>query len=232
MTGIIDKTISHYRIIDLLGAGGMSVVYKALDVNLDRLVALKILPPHFAFEKESKERIIREAKVIDFGMSKILGQEGLTRDGAIVGTAEYMSPEQAQGLKIDARTDTWSLGVVLYEMLTGKHPFKTEYAQGLLYAILHKNPEKIKKFRTDVPVLLEKICAKALAKKPEARYQSIAEMQDDLEKIKQEQPSPDARMPKDRHKFISGNILNKFKPPPWFRVVRARNEQLVKSRFF
>ena len=119
-------------------------------------------------------------KVVDFGLAKLAGQVNLTHEGMMVGTVAYMSPEQAKGQAVDQRTDIWSLGVVLYEMLSGILPFKGDYEQALIHSILHKEPERLGKLRKDLPPGLENIVFKALSKKPASRYQSMDELLEDL----------------------------------------------------
>jgi TolB-like protein len=123
------------------------------------------------------------AKVVDFGLAKLAGQAKLTREGTTVGTVAYMSPEQAKGEAVDQRTDIWSLGVVLYEMLSGVLPFKGDQEQPLLHSILQQEPERLTKFRKDLPPGLENIVFKALSKKPAGRYQTMEEMLGDLKAI-------------------------------------------------
>jgi len=268
---MIGRTISHYRILEKLGEGGMGVVYKAEDTKLKRTVALKFLPSEFTRDAAARERFIREAqsaaaldhpdictiyaideaedrafismayiegerlkdkidrgplkveealdiavhvvqglqaahekeivhrdvksanvmltvsgqvKVMDFGLAKLAGRTMVTREGTTLGTAGYMSPEQARGEDVDSRTDIWSLGVVLYEMLTGLLPFRGEYEQGLVYQILNSVPEPVTGVRTGVPLELERIVNKCLEKTREERYQTAVDLIADLRHVK------------------------------------------------
>jgi serine/threonine protein kinase/Tfp pilus assembly protein PilF len=281
---MIGQTISHYRIIEKLGEGGMGVVYKAQDLKLDRFVALKFLPPHLTSSEEEKQRFIHEAKatstlehnnicniheidetedgqlfismayyegetlkmkiepgqllsideilniaiqianglarahesnithrdlkpanimitdrgevkIVDFGLAKLAGQTKLTKEGTTLGTVAYMSPEQTRGEKVDHHSDIWSLGVLLYEMITGQLPFKGNYDQAIMYSIANENPEPLTGVRTNVPVELERIVNKSLAKSPDERYQHVDEMLTDLKKLKKELETPDKIQP-------------------------------------
>jgi serine/threonine protein kinase/Tfp pilus assembly protein PilF len=276
---MIGQTVSHYRIVEQLGGGGMGVVYKAEDTKLKRTVALKFLPPELTRHPEAKERFVREAqaasaldhpnicgihdigesddgqlfivmtcyegdtlrekiergplsydeavaiaiqvakgleaaheagmvhrdikpanvivttkgeaKILDFGIAKLAGQTMLTQPGLIVGTMAYMSPEQARGEQVDGRSDIWSLGVVLYEMVTGGRPFKSEYQEAVVYFILSEEPEPISGVRPDVPPALESVVRKATRKDAGGRYQHVTDMLVDLESLG-EQLKPEA----------------------------------------
>src|SRR3972149_5993547 len=229
------KIISHYKILEKLGGGGMGVVYKAEDTKLKRTVALKFLPPEFSFDDEAKQRFIHEAqvasslqhnnicnihdidetedgqffiamdyyegetlkskigkemlnldeiiKIIDFGLAKKIDQTQFTRRDIKFGTTNYMSPEQIKGEKVDHRTDIWSLGVLLYEMLTGQPPFHADYEQTIVYLILNQEPEDVRKFRDNIPDKLLTILEKSIAKEREDRYEGTAYMLEDLRKI-------------------------------------------------
>jgi TolB-like protein/tRNA A-37 threonylcarbamoyl transferase component Bud32/Tfp pilus assembly protein PilF len=123
------------------------------------------------------------AKVMDFGLAKALGRSLITKEAKTMGTVSYMSPEQAQGQPVDYRTDIWSLGVVLYEMLTGRLPFKGEYDQSIIHSILNREPEPISKHRKDLPKGLEQIIGKTLAKNPAGRYRDMEELLGDLKAV-------------------------------------------------
>ncbi len=268
---MIGKTISHYRIIEKIGEGGMGVVYKALDTKLDRHVAIKILPARFGTDRESVERFIQEAKtasaldhanigtiyeiddtadgetfiamayydgetlrdrmdrgrpsldealgivrqmaagleraheggivhrdikpsnviitdrgevkIIDFGLAKLVGGTRLTRAGSTLGTAAYMSPEQAVGDEVDHRSDIFSLGVIMYEMLSGERPFKGEHEAALLYEIVHEEPAPLESVDPSIDPEIGRIQGKAIAKRPEERYSSVADMIEDLDTV-------------------------------------------------
>ncbi|HSG28917.1 MAG TPA: serine/threonine-protein kinase, partial [Candidatus Krumholzibacterium sp.] len=119
-------------------------------------------------------------KIMDFGLAKIRGGSQVTRAGSTVGTASYMSPEQARGGEVDRRSDLWSFGVVMYELLTGQLPFASDYEQAVVYSILNETPKPVASLRKDVPPAIARIVERAMTKDPASRYQSAQEILDDL----------------------------------------------------
>jgi non-specific serine/threonine protein kinase len=127
------------------------------------------------------------AKITDFGLAKLKDVPGLTVSGTVLGTLEYMSPEQAQGLPLDSRSDIFSFGVVMYEMITGQMPFKGEHPAALIYSILTETPEPLARFKAGIPDKLQKIIDKALEKEIQTRYQHIDELLADLKRLQKDQ---------------------------------------------
>ena len=137
-----------------------------------------------------------QAVLMDFGLAQLAhGGSKLTKEGTTVGTSAYMSPEQTTGEKIDARTDVWALGVVLYQMASGQLPFQGHYEQAILYSILNEAPEPLTSVRTALPVDLERLVSKCLAKRPGERYQTISDLLADLSALKRAAESGAAARP-------------------------------------
>jgi dienelactone hydrolase len=126
-----------------------------------------------------------QAKIMDFGLAKMTGEVAITKEVKTMGTVAYMSPEQARGEPVDHRTDIWSMGVVLYEMFSGRLPFQGERETSILYSIVHEEPKRLKAINPAAPPEIERVIQRALAKNPESRYASAADLAYDLEKYQQ-----------------------------------------------
>jgi eukaryotic-like serine/threonine-protein kinase len=269
---MIGKTISHYKVLEKLGEGGMGEVYLAEDLKLERQVAIKFLPQYMTRDKENVERFEREAKaaaslnhpnivtiheiveendqtcivmeyvdgaslrtkiqngfsdlaeimgittqiceglseahnadivhrdikpenilidkngrakILDFGLAKLKGVSKLTKETSTLGTIHYMSPEQVQGKEVDHRSDIWSLGVVLYEMLTAKVPFTGDYEQAVIYSILNDHP----KIPVEVIPDLKHIITTCLEKDPAKRYSQVESILKSLRNTEKQKPA-------------------------------------------
>jgi serine/threonine protein kinase/Tfp pilus assembly protein PilF len=126
------------------------------------------------------------AKIMDFGLAKLKGVPRVTKTGTTLGTIQYMSPEQAQGIEADHRSDVFSFGVVLFEMITDQLPFKGEHEVAVIYSIVNENPEPLARYKSDVPDELQRIVEKAMEKNPDMRYQHVDDLRADLRKLKKE----------------------------------------------
>jgi serine/threonine protein kinase len=122
-----------------------------------------------------------QIKIMDFGIAKLPGYTQLTQEGSSIGTIAYMSPEQSRGNPVDQRTDIWSFGAMLYEMLSGESPFKGHYDEAVIYSILNEDPQSLNSYRKNIPEYLERMVTKALQKNPDDRYQTIAVLLADFE---------------------------------------------------
>ena len=117
-----------------------------------------------------------KVKIMDFGLAKLPGQTRLTKENTLMGTSAYMAPEQIKGISPGFQTDIWSFGVVLYEMVTGQLPFKSDYEQAVLYSILNEDPDPVEKYNKTVPEKISQIIYKALKKDPGERFASVTEI--------------------------------------------------------
>jgi len=153
-----------------------------------------------------------QVKIMDFGLAKVWGVAKVTKEGTTLGTTTYMSPEQARGVEVDYRTDIWSLGIVIYEMVSGQLPFRGDYEQAVFYSIFNEEPEPLTSVRTGVSKELERIVAKSLEKNPAERYQHIDEMMVDLRALRREQESgitksPTSFVEKKGKSFLNNKIV-------------------------
>ncbi|MBU8932938.1 MAG: protein kinase [candidate division Zixibacteria bacterium] len=279
-----DTMVSHYRIIEKIGAGGMGEVYLAEDTKLKRKVALKFLPPHLCQDDECRERFKREAqaaaklnhpnivhiyevaehnarpffamehvegqslkdvirdyqpglddiinlvlqiceglakaheagithrdikpsnividadgrpKLVDFGLATIQGTDKLTKTGSTLGTVGYMSPEQIKVKEVDHRSDLFSLGVVLYEMIAGRLPFAADNEAATMNAVLNEVHEPLSRYKSGVSGELQRIVSKLLEKDPTLRYQSAVGLISDLKTLTRDEPSVAGKPPVD-----------------------------------
>jgi len=193
-TCIVMEYIEGQEIKSLIGAGSKPALTIDQIVNIAIQIASGLQAAH---EKQIVHRDIKSAnimltekgtvKIMDFGLAKVRGVAQVTKQGTTLGTTTYMSPEQAQGKEVDQRTDIWSFGIVLYEIIAGRLPFKGDYEQAVIYAILNDQPESVSKFKAELPAELEQIIKKTLAKDPSERYQHIDDVLVDLKSIQKKQ---------------------------------------------
>ncbi len=276
---MIGQTISHYKILEKIGEGGMGIVYKAQDTNLDRFVALKFLPERLSNSEQDRARFLQEAKaasalnhpnictihgieehngqmfidmelvegqtlrdkkgsisfkqaidigiqlaeglavahdkgivhrdikpdnimirkdgiaqIMDFGLAKLRGVSRLTKEGSTVGTAGYMSPEQVQGQDADHRSDIFSLGVLLYELLTGQLPFRGVHESALMYEIVNVDAPPMSSVKPEMDPSLDAIVLECMEKDPNERTQSVKQVAIDLKRFKRESSRTRASM--------------------------------------
>ncbi len=172
---------------DIILQGGALLPERAVEIAIAICVALEAAHAHGVVHRDIKPQNIivtydNQIKVMDFGIARTTGGSAMTQTGTIMGTAQYISPEQAQGRPADPRSDLYSLGVVLYEMLTGKPPFDGDNPVSIAYKHVREDPLPPSMINPDISPELEAVVMKALAKNPENRYQSATEMQSDLER--------------------------------------------------
>jgi serine/threonine protein kinase/AAA+ ATPase superfamily predicted ATPase len=278
---MIGTTISHYKIVEKLGQGGMGHVYLAEDLQLGRKAAIKMLAPEFSKDEIVRQRFKREAqavaalnhqnivtifefgdynntpyivmeyvdgeslrerllrkrltlpdiihialqiceglakshntgiihrdlkpenilfdrddrvKILDFGLAKFRNHENITHKSMRVGTINYMSPEQLSGQEVDAQSDIFSFGIILYELFTGSLPFKGEYEASIIYAILHENPKPLLEINKELPAQVQKVIDRALAKEKNDRYTSVGQLAGELSTLLSV-PVPSADLP-------------------------------------
>ena len=179
------------------------------------IVHRDIKPGNILIVERDRSRL--QVKLLDFGLARLNQATKLTREGTQLGTAAYMSPEQVEGSPVDLRSDVWSLGVVLYEMVSGQVPFPAEYEQALFYGIINEQPQPLTAVRSGVPMELERIVNKCLAKSPNQRYPSMADLLVDLNALLEtvERPAPSRRSTAAPPPEAAPAAARKNKAPQW-----------------
>jgi tetratricopeptide (TPR) repeat protein/predicted Ser/Thr protein kinase len=314
--------VSHYRIIEKIGAGGMGEVYLAEDTELNRKVALKFLPLHLCQDADCRARFKREAqaaaklnhpniviihevgefsgcpffamenvegqtlrdfvkgkelslgriielaiqvceglskahsagivhrdikpsnilidqdgraKIVDFGLASVRDSEHLTKTGSTLGTVGYMSPEQARGEEVDARSDLFSFGVVLYELITGRSPFKAESEIASIKNVIEVIPEPLARYKNDVPDDLQRLVDKALIKDRTLRYQHADDLSTDLKRLVSA-VSTVASVPIRKQRFVALSLVvlvllvAVLVLKPWRIIIRPSEEAVASAK--
>jgi len=190
-------------------------VREAIDIAIQIVQGLAKAHEHGIIHRDIKPANIiittdGGAKILDFGLAKLAGQLKLTKTSSTLGTVYYMSPEQARGDEVGRGTDIWSVGVVLYEMLTGRLPFQADYEQAVIYKILNEKPLPIGTLRKDLPEVLEQIITRALAKDPRDRYHQMGELLAELKALSRQLQAGTVRQPKPRYQVVLSVTLGAF----------------------
>jgi serine/threonine protein kinase/Tfp pilus assembly protein PilF len=170
------KDLSVQKVIDL----GIQISQGLAKAHQAGIVHRDVKPQNILIDKDGR------ARICDFGLAKLRREVMLTRTGTTVGTVAYMSPEQGQGKEVDQRSDIFSFGVVLYEMITGQLPFKGEHEAAIVYSIVNETPEPLARYKANVPEELQKVVEKALRKDTDTRYQSSADLTADLKELQRQ----------------------------------------------
>ncbi|HZD74200.1 MAG TPA: protein kinase, partial [Actinomycetota bacterium] len=190
---IVMEYIDGRTLKDIIRAEGALYWARAAEVAADVAGALAVAHARGIVHRDVKPGNVMlttegKVKVMDFGIARATAVPSITQTSAVVGTAQYIAPEQAQGLEVDARSDVYALGCCLYEMVTGQVPFTGPTPVAIAYRHVREDPTPPRALNPDVPVPLERVCLKAMAKRPEDRYQTAAELQRDLERVRVGEP--------------------------------------------
>ena len=190
---IVMEYIDGRTLKDIIRAEGALYWARAAEVAADVAGALAVAHARGLVHRDVKPGNVMltsdgKVKVMDFGIARATAVPSITQTSAVVGTAQYIAPEQAQGLEVDARSDVYALGCCLYEMVTGQVPFTGPTPVAIAYRHVREDPTPPRALNPDVPVPLERVCLKAMAKRPEDRYQTDVELQRDLERVRVGEP--------------------------------------------